>query len=296
MITYSREFTTIVDEIKKIDKVILKRIYKPNENLECAIFNRGRNVIELFHSDGFVNINTSIKDNTLTPLMISIINEVLKSRPCLYYKERVEKSLTFLHCYEWDNYDMDAHVTRFIKASKDKDLERVSNIQVLTGKPLSYYEERIDKRPGIYPGNLSKEDEDFSNYCSEFNLYYLIGEKVLELSKLTKGNVDKPLNEYNSLEEETRFAIEYLCARTKTFGVDIKIPDDYTALDLSNGYDVWNDSWNRYLVTLDGEVLSRLNEMAKQRIDVYPMLQTVNSNMNEEGIKHILVLDKYLNR
>lgn len=285
---FSDYFLILKDELRSIDGIKISGYSKQGE-LEILLFTYENTHAEIhFRDDGFLDFSMSEDNKKLDKIITEIVNILLDTKPCISFDEQVIDESIILKCKEWYANDSDAHVLRMLESYNEGEIENTSNIKILTGKDLKYYEERLKKVPGIYPGNLTKEEVHFAKKCSEYNLYYLLCKKTAELKEIVIE--DLSLDDYNEEQLEARFAVEYLSVLSSRFGTNVTPSTDYSPVILDMDYIIWLNSWAIYLTNfLDYEDVAMLKEMAENLIDVYPVLTTINSNMYENGVKHIFI-------
>lgn len=284
---HTKQFLTIRDVISKLNGVqIIEADF--TEGFEAIIFTYNGNHTEIYYrEDGFLSLAYQGKDEKELAMFNHLLTDLLKTRPCLSFDEKTKEDEDVMHCLEWYQDDSTSHVIRMMLANDNNELSGITNFKIITGREEYYYREMSKKVPGLYPGNLTKDEVFFLDSCSEFNIYYMMIKKVEEYRKICPDyiNIDAHTFEQN----EARFAIEYLACKLHRFGVPIEPSKDYSPVNLDMDYAIWLESWNTYFASLDDETRARLNEMASNMEDVYPWLYTVNSNLYEDGIKHILI-------
>lgn len=290
---FSDYFLILKDELRSIDGIKISG-YSKRGDMEILLFTYEGTHAEIhFREDGFLDFSMAEDNKKLDKIVTEIVNILLDTKPCISFDEQVIDEDTILKCKEWYQDDSDAHVLRMLESYNEGELENTSNIRILTGKSLNYYEKRLKKIPGIYPGNLTKEEVEFVKNCSEYNLYYLLCKKTLELKETVSEEVS--LDDYSEEELEMRFAVEYLSVQSSRFGTNVSSSTDYSPVILDMDYIIWLNSWAMYLTNfLDHEDIEMLKEMAEDLEDVYPVLTTLNSNMYESGIKHIFINKRML--
>jgi hypothetical protein len=295
---FSETFKILFENIKTLENVKTTGVLKYGD-VEVITFNFKDIKAEIHYVDfGLVEFLTSTENQELDNVITEFISEFFGYDPCLSYKEKhndIEAPDGI--CKKWDLNDEDALILNTMHILANEKEKKRHSIKILTGKSEEYYYERLKKIPGIYTGNLKDEEISMSKNCSEFNMFYMINERCLELRKHLPDGEPIDLTILNEEEEEIRFALEYLIVASSRFGTEVKASTDFSSVDLPMEYAIWLSCWRKYLYEIlepvDTEILS---EMAENFEDVYPILTTYNSDMYSDGLKHIYIDTRYLKK
>lgn len=282
---FSETFKILFEDIKTVEGIKVTGVLNTPES-ENIFFDYKNTKASIEYVDfGFIELKTEGENKELKEKLDEFISDFFDWGPCIEYKikkeEYIEDALT------WDLNDEDAFVLNIM-------LDNALNggyhdINVLTSKPLEYYNKRLTRLPGTYPGNLTEAEIEFALNCSEYNLYYMILNKIQELRGINDTD-EINFSELDPKTEESRFALEYLCVLTSRFGTKVSYSQNHNAIELPMEYALWLSSWNTYICdVLSDENVALLNTLASNMIDVYPILTTYDSDMYSDGLKHIFI-------